>query len=107
MIYVQTKNVVEGFHKWEGAPEPVRFLADRHRHMFEIYAFFRVTDTDREIELILQQREIERYLEETYGKPCEFGNMSCEMIAIDILEHFGCDQVKVLEDGAGGALVNT
>lgn len=105
MMFVLTKNVLPGFHKWQGAPDQVSFLRDRHRHEFEIYCQFDVEDADREIEIFIQQAKIENYLQRKYGYPCEFGGMSCEMIAWELLEAFDATEVKVLEDGAGGALV--
>lgn len=105
MILVLTKNDVEGYHKWKDAPSEVSFLRSRHRHIFEIYCQFEVTHEEREIEIIMQQWEIEKYLHTKYGSPCEFGVMSCESIAREILEQFDAYEVKVLEDGAGGAVV--
>lgn len=105
MILIQTKNDIEGFHYWDDAPEQVCFLSDRHRHIFEIYCQFEVSHEDREIEIILMQHEIEKYLYENYRKPCEFGGMSCESIAKEIKQRFNAYEVKVLEDGAGGAIV--
>jgi len=105
MILVQTKNFVEGFHEWSKAPKKVLFLRNQHRHIFDITCQFEVTDEDREIELIMQQWEIEKYLYNKYGNPCQFGGMSCEMIAKELLEKFDAHLVQVLEDGAGGAIV--
>lgn len=105
MILILTKNDIEGFHQWTEAPEEVKFLRERHRHIFEIYCQFEVSHEEREIEIIMQQWEIEKYLISKYGKPCEFGGMSCESIAREILESFNAYEVKVLEDGAGGAIV--
>ena len=105
MIFVLTKNDVEGFHFWKEAPEIVSFLRDKHRHIFNIYCKFEVSHEEREIEIIMQQWEIEDYLKSKYGNPCEFGGMSCESIAREILEAFNAYEVKVLEDGAGGAIV--
>lgn len=105
MILIQTKNDVEGFHRWEQAPKEVAFLRDTHRHTFEIYCQFEVSHEEREIEIFLKQWEIEQYLNDKYGKPCKFGGMSCESIARELKEKFNAYEVKVLEDGAGGAIV--
>jgi len=35
----------------------------------------------------------------------QFGDMSCEMIAMDLLTKFGLEMVKVEEDGENGAKV--
>lgn len=101
---VQTFNAVEGFHKWPEAPESAKFLASEHRHVFEIRCNFPVTDPDREIELILKQRDIDEFLESSFGRPCLFGDLSCERIAERLLEAFPeMNACRVLEDGFGGA----
>lgn len=105
MIFVITKNDIEGFHQWSEAPETVAFLRDQHRHIFNIQCQFEVSHEEREIEIIMQQWAIEDYLKNKYGNPCEFGGMSCESIAKELLQQFNAYEVKVLEDGAGGAIV--
>ena len=105
MILILTENNIEGFHQWKEAPEEVKFLRDQHRHIFNIQCQFEVSHEEREIEIIMQQWEIEKYLFNKYGNPCKFGGMSCESIARELLEHFNAYEVKVLEDGAGGAIV--
>lgn len=105
-IVVYTYNVVEGFHNYPNAPEFCSYLQARHRHLFVIECRFAVKDSNREIEINEQQRLIENWLYSKYGKPCEFGALSCEMIAEDLLKN--CDEMCacfVREDGFGGALV--
>ena len=105
-ISVVTCNNLEGFHRWPGAPERCGFLAARHRHVFVIVCEFPVTDADREIEIFTRQQEVQRLVAEQYGAPAEFGAMSCEHIALWVMERFpGCEKCTVLEDGAGGAVV--
>ena len=105
MILVTTKNLIEGYHRWPGAPDRVGFLRHRHRHVFHIRCWFEVSHDDREIEIMLQQWQIEDFLKEKFGAVCEFGNMSCEAIAYMIMNQFGAEKVEVLEDGDGGAVV--
>ena len=105
MILVPTKNLIEGYHRWKDAPKPVDFLRHRHRHVFHVRCWFEVSHGDREIEIIMMQWQIEDYLKERFGPVCEFGNMSCEDIAYEIMNQFGAVQVEVLEDGDGGAIV--
>lgn len=106
-IFVKTYNEIKGFHYWENAPAPVEFLKNRHRHIFHIITEFEVDGTDREIEILMQERKIENYLFNKYGKAghCEFDGRSCEMIAKEILESFGAVKCEVNEDGKGGAVV--
>lgn len=99
---------VEGFHFYPNAPEKVSFLKSRHRHLFRIKVYYKVTDLDREKEIFIQQDYLKQYLNESYGTPCEFENMSCEMIAKEMLEFSvddGAYKVEVFEDGKGGASV--
>lgn len=103
-IFVETYNLVEGFHKWENAPDSCAYLRAEHRHLFEIRCRFEVAETDREIEINIMQNNIAGYLHVNFGNPCHFGGMSCEMIAEKLLLHFGLMQCcTVLEDGYGGA----
>lgn len=97
---------VEGFHRWADCPLPeVIFLRDRHRHVFHITAHREVAHADRDVEIIMLKREMEQWLERFYGRPCEFGSMSCEMIAARLVEAFGLRACWVLEDGENGAVV--
>lgn len=101
---VITRNEIQGIHYWEGAIRPVEHLKYPHMHNFIITCKFRVTDADRQLEIILQQEAIRQYIEKRYGRPANFGKMSCEMIAEEIVLNFEkCVYCKVLEDGFGGA----
>lgn len=100
---------VEGYHNYPNAPKEVEFLSYPHRHIFKIRAGYRVRGSNREREIFIEQDNIKDYLGEAYGVPCQFENMSCEMIAEDILEFAqedGCIWVEVFEDGKGGARID-
>ena len=99
---------VEGFHEYPNAPKEVEFLSYPHRHIFQIRAGYSVEDMNREKEIFIEQDFLKDYLFESYGSPCQFGSMSCEMIAHEILifaKDEGCEWVEVFEDGKGGARV--
>lgn len=100
--YIGIKVVVEGFHNFPSASQvfnsEVKFLEERHRHNFHIEMEIEVFHNDRDQEFILLQREVRDYLNRNYGTPCEFGTMSCESIAEDLMESFGATIVKVSED---------
>lgn len=106
----------EGFHCWPEAPKEVDFLAHRHRHIFHIKCEVEVSHNDRDIEIILFKREVVDYLIRNYGQTnnletrttwLEFGRMSCEDIAQDLIEAFNLSSCEVLEDGENGAkLIN-
>lgn len=110
--------IIEGFHYWKDAPEPVKFLRDNHRHLFHFRLEKTVTHSDRDIEIILFGREIKQYLHKKYGKDftttsdpnlftsswLEFGPMSCEMIGEELMDEFNLDAAQVMEDGENGSI---
>lgn len=104
-LEIVTYNEIVGFHHWEQAFENVLFLKNRHRHVFTIRCFISVTHDDREKEIFTEEEKIERYLCAKYGSPCEFGNMSCESIARELLSFLDANAVEVLEDERGGAKI--
>lgn len=101
---VITYNTIVGFHNYPDAPAFCTYLADRHRHVFEIRCSFEVSHNNREIEINIMQHYIENLLKSRFGYPCEFGARSCEDIAEMLLDeyHFMVE-CQVLEDGYGGA----
>lgn len=102
--YVITHNRIEGLHYWKNAPPIVEYLKNEHRHVFHIRCEFAVKNSDREIEIFIQENKIRNYIKEKYGEPALFGQMSCEMIAEEIMQYFPkCKACEVLEDGFGGA----
>lgn len=103
----------EGMHSWPDAknvfPE-VDFLSDQHRHMFHFKLYKKVNHDDRDIEFIMFKRAVQSYLSDMYGAEYGtlfFGSMSCEMIALNLLNQFQCTRVEVSEDGENGAIVTT
>lgn len=100
---------IEGFHNWPDAFDEVDYLRHRHRHMFHICCKKRVTHDDRDIEIIQFRKQINAYLVLKYTSrdtlSCEFGSMSCEMIAAELVEYFNLQYCSVLEDGENGAEV--
>ena len=100
---------IEGFHYYPNAPKQVAFLENNHRHIFRIRAGLKVDDLNREKEIFIEQDKLKDYLIESYGSPCFFMDMSCEMIAQDLLEFLTDDGgiwVEVFEDSRGGARVD-
>lgn len=103
--FVETYNAVVGFHRYPTAPQFCLYLAARHRHVFVVRCSFAVEHNNRQVEINERQNEIEAYLCAKYGRPCEFGDMSCEDIAEELIGRFGASGVQVLEDGYGGAKI--
>lgn len=99
---------IEGFHAYKNAPEIVSFLSNIHRHTFKIKCGYSVNELDREKEIFIERNYIKEYLNESYGNPCEFNNMSCEMIAKEILEYGQPENMawcEVWEEKTGGARI--
>ena len=103
-----TQFEIEGFHHYPNAPKKVHFLSLNHRHTFKIKVGYQVTNLNREKEIFLCREEVREYLNESYGNPCQFKNMSCEMIAKEVLD-FGIEDgmiwCEVWEENTGGAKV--
>lgn len=94
----------EAVHQWSGCDlEEVLFLKFPHRHIFHICCKKEVTHDDRDVEIILLKRKVKKYLEDMYPKT--FGDMSCEMIAKELVNIFELEYCSVLEDNENGAEV--
>lgn len=99
---------IEGFHNYPNAPQAVHFLSYDHRHTFKVKAGYLVSDLNREKEIFLCRDEVKEYLNESFGYPCQFENMSCEMIASLVLDFGGEDGMiwcEVWEEETGGARI--
>nr|DAJ68403.1 MAG TPA: antibiotic resistance protein [Caudoviricetes sp.] len=106
---------VEGFHNYPDASknhgELVKFLEQPHRHIFKFNCKKRVNHDNRDEEFILLRRKVKQYINRKFpvfesGCECyDFGSMSCEMIAKNILKQFDFDSVEVSEDGENYAVV--
>ena len=103
---------IEGLHNWPAADQvfpEVGLLSNMHRHKWFITAKKRVFHDDRDVEFIMFKRDIIQWLEHQYynkkSRTHEFGAKSCEMLAKEIMEEFGCVYVSVFEDNENGAEV--
>lgn len=106
---------VEGFHNYPDASKNhgdlVKFLEQSHRHIFKFNCKKRVNHDNRDEEFILLRRKVKQYINRkfpVFEMQCEcydFGSMSCEMIAKNILKQFDFDSVEVSEDGENYAVV--
>lgn len=103
---------MEGMHNFPSARElfpEVGFLADPHRHMFHFKLAKQVNHDDRDVEFIMFKRDVQDRLHFLHGdeemRCLNFGAMSCEMIAKQLLRDLSCLWVEVWEDGENGARV--
>lgn len=103
---VIVKLQIEGIHKWGNCNiDEVKYLANNHRHIFHICVKKRVQDNDRQVEIICLKHKVELYMHKKFGNICNFGNMSCEMIAQELVTEFSLNYCQVLEDNENGAEV--
>lgn len=93
---------LEGIHSWSNCPLPdVEFLKYPHRHLFFFNCKKKVYHDNRDIEVLLFRKKIKNYLEKKYRG--NFGGLSCEMIARELLNKFNLTYCSVLEDNENGA----
>jgi NTP pyrophosphatase (non-canonical NTP hydrolase) len=121
---VTIRTQFEGIHCWPEAPEEVKFLRKRHRHIFQLRANVEVEHNDRDVEFIMLKHRVDSWLIEKataetlgentnkYGLVWHMGRMSCEQVAeeaIGVIQQFVGDQrtitVFVSEDGENEAMV--
>lgn len=105
------KTQIQGIHKWTGVTQHfdlqnVSFLQYPHFHIFHIKCKKYVSHSDRDIEIIDLKLKIDNYLHNTYYNDglgyCVFNQMSCEMLATELVNCFNLDYCEVLEDGNFG-----
>ena len=104
--FIKVRWQFEGFHKWNKAPEEVKFLRNLHRHLFICTAKIEVDHGDRELEFFIVQKRLRNKF-----KNNKYSYRSCEMIAVDILRE--CKkfvnnrviEIEVSEDGENSAIV--
>lgn len=101
---------VDGIHSWPECPLiEVDFLQTPHRHVFHIKAVASVDHDDRFIEFIVLKHDILEYLRDKYWdnekRAHVFGRMSCEQLAIELIERFNLDSCDVSEDNENGSIV--
>lgn len=102
--------LAEGIHNWVTCPlDEVKYLRSPHRHVFHVKAYFEVNHDDRDVEFIVAKHEIAKWMREKWWDDnlqlLNFGGMSCEMIARDLIEAFGLVKCEVNEDGENGAIL--
>lgn len=103
-IIVKTNFV--GFHSWKDAPSEVAFLANLHRHRFDVEVKISVTHDDRELEFFMVKRRVDAFIKDNVQPQ----NLSCEQMAKEIVLYVSQNlgrsvSVKVFEDGDNGAEV--
>lgn len=95
---------VEGIHYFPDAPTGVEFLRERHRHMFHIKAYWDVSHVNRDKEFILEKQRLTAFVQDLFDNENPAA-MSCEFIAVQIIDHLHAVKVEVNEDGENGAVI--
>ena len=108
--YIKVRTEFEGFHFYYNAgeiDERIKFLENKHRHLFKIEIKIEVTHSDRELEFFLVKWALQDYLKERNQD-----YKSCEMIAEDILNlhllpNYGerYYEIVVSEDGESDGII--
>jgi hypothetical protein len=109
-IFIVVNFTLEGLHQWTSCDiEQVDYLRNLHRHVFYFNVKVPVTHLHRDIEIIKLKHElvsyfVTKYLDEKYSC-CNFGTMSCEELATELLSITNGHEASVLEDNENGAYV--
>lgn len=108
--FITVRTQFEGFHHYPNASDidpRIKFLETTHRHIFKVNAKIQVFGLDRELEFFLVKWYLNEFITET-----DMDNKSCEMIALDILNHlqakYGVDrqyEIIVSEDGESDGII--
>ena len=85
MITINVGTSMSGFHRWPDAPPHRAYLGLRHQHTFWFEVRIPVDRADRDLEFHDMRERLEIILTTMFPKG-EFGDKSCESIAIDILK---------------------
>lgn len=84
MIELRVSTTKSGFHRWPDAPPHRAYLGLRHQHTFFFEVHIPVEKADRDLEFHDERERLECIVETMFPNG-EFGDKSCESIAIDIL----------------------
>lgn len=109
--FIRIRTEFEGFHFYPNAGDidpKIKFLENRHRHIFKVDVKISVTHLDRELEFFLVKWALQDFI-----RNGNMNQLSCEMIAADILDnhlipHYGINryyEVVVSEDGESDGIV--
>ena len=101
---------IEGVHLWKNCDiKEVSYLKNLHRHIFHVRAVKKVSHSDRDIEFINLKHQIKNHISDKYYSPFmelnNFNEMSCEMIAEELISKFDLCLCEVSEDGENGSII--
>lgn len=109
--FIKVRTEFEGMHYYPNASaidQRIAFLESKHRHLFKVSVKIAVTHLDRELEFFLVKWALQDFITANYNRA---GSQSCEMIAMDILQHLLQSygerfyEVVVSEDGESDGII--
>jgi hypothetical protein len=101
---------VPGFHCWNNAPKKYDYLGRKHRHLFYVRVVLPVAHVNRDVEFIEFGQIVKQWLLDNHplsgmAGVCDFDTLSCEAIAVELVQKFSLSQCSVMEDNENGAIV--
>lgn len=110
---LKVNTTLRALHHWSTPTQNRGYLKHPHAHDFKVEMEVPVYGHDRELEFHDLQRDLHLHLMEMSQGSVDdwsihdFGSMSCEMIALEVLEAFPeASSVSVFEDNTAGATVS-
>lgn len=106
--FIKIPFAFSALHKWENAPEHLKYLRNEHKHNFQGYVLIQVFSSDREISFEDAKECIDTVVESFEGKTFTY---SCEQFAKIIFEmikdFFSGREIRIelTEDGFSGVYV--
>lgn len=101
--FIWIKHSFEGFHKYEDAPDDVKYLRYHHRHLFKLKVYIEISNNNRDIEFHQFKKFIQYCIkEENFNlKSCE--QMSNDLHLLIVHEYPGREiKIELSEDGECG-----
>src|ERR1035437_4138242 len=99
---------VDGFHRWPDAPDKYIEFRNKHRHLFKIICYIPLENSAdpnrRQKELWEERFIINSWINDHYGNPAQFNDMSCEGLSELLLQQFKLSKCYVFEDTLIGAV---
>lgn len=112
VILVKARFEIVGIHRWPNAPDDKAFLRDPHRHKFHFEVAARARHDDRDVEAIALGERCRQHIVGAFERrafefgeyPLDFGTLSCEQLARQLLLWDPrLSAVSVMEDDEQGA----
>lgn len=106
IIWCEANTIFEGYHQWVDAPEKVKFLRDKHRHMFYVTVWIEQNHKERDLEFILLKWDLDNKLREwraTAGTKWSVETLADHLRTKYINQFHRRVKVRVMEDNENGA----